>query len=313
MKKSTVVVMAIALLSWRVSADPVKFAPNFSADSVSMATSVGGLSASAKELVYDTGTGRKVSQLNWKMKNATILKGDISWDTYPFLTLNAQGWTTLTSGAGAHMDDYDWLNSTQAHWTEHSSHPDTNINYANEYDLNMKGWILQNENYKAGIMAGYQETRFSWIAKGGSYSYHNGTIVGHFPDGVKGIGYGQRFAMPYIGLVGRYRINAFNITAQFKYSNWVNAHDNDEHYMRDLTFREKTSGSRYYGVSVDTGYDITRNTEIFAEFAYNKYEEAKGGTQIIDKVSGAALSIGGDAAGISNSNYAVTVGLKYRF
>lgn len=83
--------------------------------------------------------------------------------------------------------------------------------------------------------------------------------------------------------------------------------------MRDLTFREKTSGSRYYGVFVDTGYDITRNTEIFAEFAYNKYEEAKGGTQIIDKVSGAALSIGGDAAGISNSNYAVTVGLKYRF
>lgn len=42
MKKSTVVVMAIALLSWRVSADPVKFVPNFSADSVSMATSVGG-------------------------------------------------------------------------------------------------------------------------------------------------------------------------------------------------------------------------------------------------------------------------------
>ena len=45
--------------------------------------------------------------------------------------------------------------------------------------------------------------------------------------------------MPYIGLVGQYRINDFEFNALFKFSDWVRAHDNDEHYMRDLTFRER--------------------------------------------------------------------------
>ncbi len=51
----------------------------------------------------------------------------------------------------------------------------------------------------------------------------------------------------------------------------------------------------------------------FAEFAYSKYEEGKGGTQIIDKTSGNTAYFGGDAAGIANNNYTVTAGLQYRF
>ncbi|MBP1398201.1 omptin family outer membrane protease, partial [Yersinia pestis subsp. pestis] len=70
---------------------------------------------------------------------------------------------------------------------------------------NVKGWLLQDENYKAGITAGYQETRFSWTATGGSYSYNNGAYTGNFPKGVRVIGYNQRFSMPYIGLAGQYR------------------------------------------------------------------------------------------------------------
>ncbi|MDI5829509.1 omptin family outer membrane protease, partial [Salmonella enterica subsp. enterica serovar Kentucky] len=41
---------------------------------------------------------------------------------------------------------------------------------------------------------------------------------------------------------------------------------------------------------------ITSNAKIFAEFAYSKYEEGKGGTQIIDKTSGDTAYFGGDAA-----------------
>ena len=259
-------------------------------------------------MVYDEVTGRKISQLDWKIKNVAILKGDISWDAYSFLTLNARGWTSLASGSG-HMDDYDWMNAKQSSWTDHSSH----VNYANEYDLNVKGWIFQGDNYKAGVTAGYQETRFSWTATGGSYNYDNGTNTGNFPAGERGIGYSQRFSMPYIGLAGQYRFNDFEFNALFKFSDWVRAHDNDEHYMRDLTFREKTSDSRYYGASVDAGYYVTPNAKVFAEFTYSSYEEGKGGTQIIDTNTGESGSIGGDAAGISNRNYTITAGLQYRF
>ncbi|KAE9771251.1 omptin family outer membrane protease, partial [Escherichia coli] len=128
------------------------------------------------------------------------------------------------------------------------------------------GWIFQGDNYKAGVTVGYQETRFSWTATGGSYNYDNGAYQGNFPAGERGIGYSQRFSMPYIGLAGQYRFNDFEFNALFKFSDWVRAHDNDEHYMRDLTFREKTTDSRYYGASVDAGYYVTPHAKVFAEF-----------------------------------------------
>lgn len=85
--------------------------------------------------------------------------------------------------------------------------------------------------------------------------------------------------------------------------------------MTNTTFEnlpsvKKTENSRYYGASIDAGYYITSNAKIFAEFAYSKYEEGKGGTQIIDKTSGDTAYFGGDAA---NNNYTVTAGLQYRF
>ncbi|MDK9364502.1 omptin family outer membrane protease [Lelliottia wanjuensis] len=312
MKKSSVAIMMMATFSGAVYAESSPWTPDFSPESLSVSASAGMLSGKSQERVYDEVTGRKVSQLDWKIKNVAILKGDISWDAYSFLTLNARGWTSLASGSG-HMDDYDWMNESQSSWTDHSSHPATNVNYANEYDLNVKGWVFQAENYKAGVVAGYQETRFSWTATGGSYNYDNGTNTGNFPAGERGIGYSQRFSMPYIGLAGQYRFNDIELNALFKFSDWVRAHDNDEHYMRDLTFREKTSNSRYYGASVDAGYYVTPHAKVFAEFSYSNYQEGKGGTQIIDNNSGESGSIGGDAAGISNKNYTITAGLQYRF
>ncbi|AMY65871.1 MULTISPECIES: omptin family outer membrane protease [Enterobacter] len=312
MTRNIVAGMMMAAFSGGVYAGPTIVTPDFSPDSLAVSASAGMLSGKSHEMVYDEATGRKISQLDWKIKNVAILKGDITWDAYSFLTLNARGWTSLASGSG-HMDDYDWMNAKQSSWTDHSSHPATNVNYANEYDLNVKGWIFQGDNYKAGVTAGYQETRFSWTATGGTYNYDNGAYQGNFPAGERGIGYSQRFSMPYIGLAGQYRFNDFEFNALFKFSDWVRAHDNDEHYMRDLTFREKTTDSRYYGASVDAGYYVTPHAKVFAEFTYSSYEEGKGGTQIIDTNTGDSGSIGGDAAGISNHNYTITAGLQYRF
>lgn len=312
MTRNIVAGMMMAAFSGAVYAGPTIVTPDFSPESLAVSASAGMLSGKSHEMVYDEATGRKISQLDWKIKNVAILKGDITWDAYSFLTLNARGWTSLASGSG-HMDDYDWMNAKQSSWTDHSSHPATNVNYANEYDLNIKGWIFQGDNYKAGVTAGYQETRFSWTATGGTYNYDNGAYQGNFPAGERGIGYSQRFSMPYIGLAGQYRFNDFEFNALFKFSDWVRAHDNDEHYMRDLTFREKTTDSRYYGASVDAGYYVTPHAKVFAEFTYSSYEEGKGGTQIIDTNTGDSGSIGGDAAGISNHNYTITAGLQYRF
>ncbi|PWW11444.1 omptin family outer membrane protease [Mangrovibacter plantisponsor] len=310
MKKQTIVALMAVSFSGVAVADMNPGMPDFSPESVSVAASMGYLGGESHELVYDG--GRKVSQLDWKIKNAAIIKGDISWDAYSWLTLNARGWSTLASGSG-HMDDYDWLNDNQSGWTDHSSHENTNLNYANEFDLNLKGWILRGETYKVGAIAGYQQTRFSWTAFGGDYNYDNGTNVGSFTPGERGIGYQQRFSMPYIGLVGQYRYQNFEVNGAFKFSGWVKSKDNDEHYMRDLTFRDNGGHSNYYGVAMDVGYYVTPNAKVFAEFAWNKYEEGKGGTEMIDRDTGTHDYFDGDAAGLKNKNYTATVGLQYRF
>ena len=47
--------------------------------------------------------------------------------------------------------------------------------------------------------------------------------------------------MPYIGLTGSYRYEDFELGGTFKYSGWVEASDNDEHYDpgKRITYRSK--------------------------------------------------------------------------
>ena len=288
------------------------YAINFDADSIVVSTSLGWLGGESNEYVYDANTGRKISQLNWRINNAAIIKGDVSWDPLSWLTLNARGWTTLAS-SGAEMDDYDWLDASQSHWTHWSNSPNTSLNHANEFDVNTKAWFIKRPEYKLGAVVGYQQTRFSWTALGGHYQYNNGNNIGDFPPGKRLIGYKQTFSLPYLGLAGGYRYRDIEFNALLKFSPWVEAKDNDEHYKRDLTFREKTKGSNYYSASLDVGYYITPNTKVFTEFTWSKYSQGKGGTQIINNLSGESSYDGGNSAGIENKNYSFTAGLQYRF
>lgn len=285
---------------------------NFEPSNMTIATSLGWLSGSSKEYVYDTDTGRKMSELDWKIDHAPIIKGDISWDPFYWLTFNMRGWITLSS-SGSGMDDYDWLDEHQSHWTDWSHSPRTRLNYANEFDINVRNWLIKNPDYKVGTVVGFQQTHFSWTALGGHYQYDNGSDIGDFPRDARSIGYQQIFSMPYIGLTSCYQYGNFEFNALLKFSPWVEAKDNDEHYMRNLTFYEKTNGSHYYSASIYLGYDITRNTKFITEFTWNRYSQGKGGTHIIDRTNSYSDYEGGNAAGIENKNYSMTAGLQYRF
>jgi len=281
-------------------------------DSVSVATSLGWLGGRAQESVYIPNGGGKLSQLDWKIKNAAIIKGDISWDAMPWLTANARGWTTLAAGKG-HMEDRDWLNKQQSDPSHYSWHSDTPLNYANEFDLNLKAWLLQGEGYRVGPALGYQQTRFSWTASGGHYRYNNGQDTGSFPDNKSVIGYQQKFSAPYIGVAGQYRARDIEFNTLVKYSGWVTAKDNDEHYLRELTFRDKSNRSGYYSLMVDAGYYILPNTRIYTELSYNRYQEGRGGTEIINTNNKLTKRVEGDVAGIANTWYSAAVGLQYYF
>ena len=170
--------MYLKILATALSA-PVAFAAlasdtglSFTPEKISTEIDFGTLSGKAKERVYlPEEKGRKASQLDWKYSNAPIVKGAFNWDLLPRVSVGASGWTTL-AGRGGNMVDRDWLDtSNPGTWTDESKHPNTRLNFANEFDLNIKGWLLNQPDYQLGLMAGYQENRYSCTAKGGSYMY----------------------------------------------------------------------------------------------------------------------------------------------
>ncbi len=303
------------------SAEPAKFLPNFSGDSFSASASVGLLYGTAHEKSYapsrTPGKDKTLSRLDWKIKHLPILKLDLAWDAYSFLTLNARGWFSLKRGNG-HMDDYDWLDEGEYEGLcptctgpqfLHSWHPDTDVNYAYEFDLNLKGWILQGANYRFGPMLGYQQSRFKWSVYGGHISYWNGTLERDV-EPKKGCVYKQRFSAPYIGLAGQLRWKKFELNANFKFSDWVRARDTDNHIERQMIFNTSADDMRYYGFSVDAGYQVTQKLKIFTEFSYNNYQVTKGDVFVHGEEGTGDIPNGG---GMSNRNYAISLGLRYSF
>lgn len=284
----------------------------FTPEKITTGLSLGMLSGEAKERVYypDEG-GRKVSQLNWKYNNAAIVKGNIDWDVIPWATVGVSGWTTLAS-KGSNMDDYDWTDSSQKNWTDHSNHPNTRLNYANEFDINLKGWLLNTPNYRVGIMAGYKQSAFSWESKGGHYNYDNGTDIGDFDRTNKVIGYSQKFKIPYIGLTGLYRYEKMELSGAFKYSGWVRASDHDEHYNSLTSFKSKGHNQDYYSLSASAGYFVTDNAKIYLEGTWNRMLNKKGNLAINDYGNGEKDHSNG-ASGIEHTSFMATAGLSYAF
>lgn len=286
---------------------------SFSPERFSLQASTGILNGEAREYVYDTDNhGRKMSQLNWKIENTPILNAALTWDAAERATLRVSGWTTLAT-RGADMDDYDWMDPNQKHYTDWSSHPATRLNYANQYDVRLTGWVLKAPDYRLGVMAGYEESRFSWTANGGRGIYNNGTEIVEFDRNERGIGYQQTYRSPYIGLEGLYRYQNIEVTALFKYSGWSRQQDNDEHYARNLRFREESHNADFYSASADIGYYVTPQAKVYVGYAWNQHKEKKTGARVYDYAKQTGDYNSDDAAGLDNKNDQWFTGVKYRF
>ncbi|HHT9885587.1 TPA: omptin family outer membrane protease Leo [Legionella pneumophila] len=307
--KNKIVLLAPVSLSFLFSCPT--YAADYEFNGLSLSTSLGILSGKAHEYVYHPETDTKLSQLDWRIKNAPIIKGELNYDFLDWLSMNSRGWTTFVKNKAA-MDDYDWLNPYQDNWTHWSHHEDTHLNYANELDMSLRAWLMQKQNYKLGLATGYQWNSFDWKATGGCYQYYGGLYAGCFPGDQPGIGYQQKFRTPYIGLAGKYFINNFEFSGLLKFSDWVSARDHDEHYARNLTFNERGNSSRYYAATIHSGYFLKPNTKIFVEASYNHYSNGRADTEIIDNDTG-ERSYFGDSAGLSNKHYTVALGLQYLF
>ncbi|EAW9501544.1 protease, partial [Salmonella enterica] len=153
---------------------------------------------------------------------------------------------------------------------------------------------------------------FSWTSKGGSYLYDNGTDTGSFLPGQSVIGYSQTFKLPWIGIAGTYRFRDFELNGLFKYSNQGKVTDNDEHYLRDTTFRDRATGQKFYSLSADAGYYITDKAKVFVDVAWSRMLNVKGDITENDYGENTKTRYK-DSSGTEHSNYMVTGGIQYRF
>lgn len=281
-----------------------------SPDHLSIDAALGSLSGESREYVYDF-DNEKLSQLNWKMGYSPILKGQINYDLFPWLSLNGRGWITLAKGRST-MDDYDWMNPFQSRWSEWSHHKNTKLTSANDIDLNLRGWFFQRPDYKVGLTAGYERNAFNFLAKGGCFQYLNGEVQGCFPTELPVIGYKQTFQTAYAGLIGEYSLDKFSLGLLLKFSPLVKANDIDKHYLRNLTFKDVGENSRYYSATVTAGYYLTTQAKLFAEASYNRYSLGRGDTEILSHDWGTHQLLP-NAAGLSNKNYSLALGIQYRF
>lgn len=278
-------------------------------DRFSISGSWGYLGGKANEYVY-TWDNEKLSELNWKIKNASVVKGEMNYDFLPWLTANVNGWTTLGQGKAV-MDDYDWLYEHQSHWSHWSHSPDTSLKRAHDLDFNLRTWLLKYSQSKLGVLVGYEQNAFQFLAKGGCYQYDNGADVGCFSQGVPGIGYQQHFDTTYFGLVEDFHTPDFAVTAIVKYSPFVLSQDKDIHYMRDLTFYERGNHAQYYSASLTVGKPITQTLSLFVEGTWNQYSNSKADIEMKDNQTGWKTYFE-DAAGLSNKNYVLSLGIRYR-
>lgn len=276
----------------------------------SINSSLGYLGGSAHEFVYDSDTGRKMSQLNWEMKGVPIVQVEGNYQLLSWLDTNLRGWITLGKGSVL-MDDYDWLIPEQSAWSKWSHHTDTDLRGANEVDMSMRAFALQNAAYQLGGVIGYQRNLYSFLAKGGCFNYDNGIDIGCFPDGEVGIGYQQMFNMPYIGLLGTYVHDAIELSGIFKYSNSVVGRDVDQHYQRSLTFREGSNQFEFYHVLFNAGYFVKPQVKLFVMGSYTYFPNKKTGTQIRDNTQNIVVFLPHGSAGFSNENYVCALGVQY--
>ncbi|PWC19104.1 protease [Brenneria roseae subsp. roseae] len=299
------------LISGYAAADIGEKRQRFYQDKLTGSIALGFLAGESQESIYHPNNGgKKASELDWKINSAVILKGDVSYDILPRFSAGLRGWTTLSSGNGT-MDDYDWLDNSKPGWSHWSHHAKTDLNYANEIDVNIIGWLVKAHDYKVGATFGYQRTAFSWSAYGGAFNYDNGNDIFTFPNSYKIIGYRQTYSMPYIGLIGSWRYQDFELSGLIKFSDWVEGKSNDEHYDRDLTIRNKGNNARHLSATVSAGYYIHPQTKIYAEAAYSRYEEARSGLEW--KEAGSSNYFDGDWSGLDNKYYTLSLGVQYKF
>ncbi len=244
---------------------------------ISGSLSYGLVNGKSRELVYDTSTGHKNSELDWQLSNVSMVGVGASIKPLSWLRLNGNFWFKVSEGDG-NIDDYDWRLYGYDDWTDWSHSP-TNVTEGIMYDVNMELTFLRfNQTSLYGIV-GFKHDHWKWEAHGGTFiysSYYVRDTVGSFPSDELVLTYEQTYDVPYIGIGFHANLDPVTLTGRIIGSTLVSSSDEDNHPLRDLNISSSLDDGKMWGIDFACTYNFTPHIAATAAFQYTKYEEIKG-------------------------------------
>lgn len=281
-------------------------------DRFSLEVGVGRLEGTARELVYDSTSGRKISELFWDMENTAMFNVKLSLRVLEWLQFRATG--AFAISGDANMDDYDWLYGP-VDWSHWSNHPDTDLKHAHMLDLGAELRVLNHDGAQVFGLGGFKWSRFNWDAKGGTYIYSESAFrdtSGSFNSGELGISYTQDFATPYIGVGAAVRLGRFSSRGSIKASHVVKATGKDTHHLRDLLFEDEFDHGRFIEAEAELAYNVNDRLAIVGSYLYTNFDEVRGTAKIVDQNTGyVAAGYGPNAAGAELETQMFSLGVRY--
>jgi outer membrane protease len=256
---------------------------------LSVRTSVGVLSGTAKELVYDQAVSDnyKVSELVWPFKALALWGVGLDMRTGGGF-FGSFGLKSGLSGMTGAMSDSDFLNGDGVR--THYSQSDCWTEQALLLDLEA-GWSFPvAERLELGFYGSVEYMNFKWSARdgylqypvtGNDYSFGTGgnLIPGTHPawkPGMTsipiygtGIIYQQSYFYPAIGVRASYRQSArLSLAASFCFSPSVICNDEDNHELRLLDFTETMSNGIMFEPRLDAAWSVSDRAAIELGISY---------------------------------------------
>lgn len=279
--------------------------------------SLGVLNGDAEEIVYDYdrfGGRRKLSQLDWDLKDIVMGGAQISARVTERLSLNGGLWVALTEGTGE-MDDYDWGNPASSSWTDYSlSEVDVTEGYI--LDVNAAWDFMVTDPLALRGVLGYKQNGWTWEDRGVYALYPEFGYIPYLFYGENLIDYEQEFQIPYLGLAMDGSVGAFTLSGYVNWSPLVFASDWDHHIARGIKFEETFKEGDMLGAGLEARYLIEEGffAGVFlgASLQHQKIDEIIGDMKYHDYITG-DRGIIKDSAGISSEYTAFMLSGGFNF
>lgn len=278
---------------------------------VSLQLSGGYLWGESGEYVYDEESGRKISELQWELRNIYMVGGTLSAAPADWLLVSLGGWGAVNSHSGR-MTDYDWMDEDNGEWTDRSVGR-TRLDHGWMFDANAMFPIELHDNFSIAPLVGFKHDNWKWHDEDMNYIYSDdgwrndvGSATG------TAIIYEQWFYTPYAGLSVGAQYEGFSLGAYFRGTPFAWAKDKDEHLNRSITYDGDFHSIRYVGVGVEASYAFTEHVSVGLAYDYQEYLLRKGDMEYADASDG-DTGRSRNGSGLSHYSNMVTLSLRYAF